>query len=255
MIVKTPEQRKNLIEAGKRLSNILNELVKMTKVGLSTEKYHDKVVEIAKKLGDSPAFLNYTPEGASRPYPSSVCVSINEEVVHGIPNEKPKILKDGDIVSLDVGLEHKNIIVDSARTVVVGEIDKKTQKLLDIMNKAIKVATAQAKNGNRTGDIGQAVSSVVPKGYSVPKELGGHGVGDKVHEMPFIPNYGKKGKGEKLIKGQVIAIEPMIIESEDDRIIEEDDGYTISTESGARSVHIERTLLIEEKGAPTIIAS
>ena len=254
MIVDSKEKKENLIESGNRLTKILDELVAMTKVGLNTKEYHIRVMEMLDGFGDTASFLNYKPSTNDRPYPSSVCVSINEEIVHGIPTENPKVLKDGDIVKLDCGVTHKGVIVDAARTTVVGKQDEKTTRLLKITEDALKRGTAAAVNGGRVGDIGFAVSSALPKGYSVPYEIGGHGVGDKVHEEPFIPNYGKKGGGALLVEGQVIAIEPMVIDSNDNKITVEEDGYTIVSTNGAFSAHMERTLLITKKGAPIIIA-
>ena len=197
-------------------------------------------------LQDKPAFLHYKPAGAERPYPASLCVSINDEIVHGIPNESEKILKEGDIVSLDMGLIHKGMIVDSAITVGVGEIDKKAKKLLQLTEESLYKGIKAAKGGNRVGDIGTAVAGHIKgSGLSVADELAGHGVGYKVHEDPFVPNIGVPGEGPLLRPGMVIAIEPMLNEG-GSQIVFDEDGYTIRTKDGSRSAHFEHTILITE---------
>jgi len=254
MIIKTQKERDTIKEAGKRLHKILRDIASRAKVGTDASELNTLCIEMIKEGGDAPAFLNYTPYGAKRPYPAALCVSINDEVVHGIPNETQKIFKKGDVVSFDCGLIHNGFFVDSAITIVIGEdADKNLKRLLQTGREALERGIVAAKTGNTTGHIGHAVYERVSKeNYSVPKELGGHGVGRAVHEEPFIPNKGIKGSGEVLKEGQVIAIEPMGIESPDNKIKVDKDGYTYRTKNGARAVHFEHTIEVTNKGGVVI---
>jgi methionyl aminopeptidase len=246
--IKTPEEIKILKEGGIILSRILNGLKEKVAPGVRTGELNELANALCKQYEVTPTFLNYKPDCAPRPYPASLCVSINEEVVHGIPNEKERILKDGDIVALDMGIKYKNLITDSAITVAVGKVDQRGEKLIKITEQALYAAIDAAKVGARTGDLGDAIEKVVkPSGFSLPIELGGHGVGYSVHEDPFIANFGKKGQGPVLKPGMVIAIEPMVNEGTA-RIVFEDDGYTVKTADGKRSAHFEHTIAITEKG-------
>lgn len=245
--IKKPEEIEILKECGKRLSGIMKEIVKAVSPGVSTKELNDLANKLAKEGGDVPSFLNYSPDGASRRYPASLCVSINDEVVHGIPNEDPKILKNGDIVSLDMGLTHKGFITDMAVTVPVGQIDEKAEKLIEITKKALHIGIKSARGGKRVGDIGYAIENfVIPFNYGIVEDLAGHGVGYKVHEDPYVPNVGNKDEGPKLKPGMVIAIEPMLNEGTP-MIILDKDGYTFKTADGKRSAHFEHTIVITEK--------
>ena len=245
---KKPKEIEILREGGKRLASVLADLSAMVAPGVSTLALNEKAAEILKTLGDKSAFLNYQPYGAKRPYPATLCVSINDAVVHGIPNEEPVHLKDGDIVSLDMGLVHRGMYLDSAVTVPVGSIDQASVKLLNITREALMVGIKACKVGATTGDVGYAIQKFVePHGYGIIEELAGHGVGYKVHEDPYMPNYGNRGEGETLEPGMVLAIEPMLnIGSK--KIFLDKDGYTYRTKDGSRSAHFEHTILITEKG-------
>lgn len=187
--------------------------------------------------------------GASRPFPASLCVSINDEIVHGIPNEHPKILKEGDIVSIDLGLRHGNLITDHAITVPVGKVSPEAKKLLEVTKKSLEVAIAAAKPGKKTGDIGYAIEKYVrPHGFGIVEELAGHGVGYSVHEDPFVPNFGVPNEGAPLRPGMVLAIEPMLTLGGPNIVVDKD-GYTILTEDGTLAAHFEHTIVITEKGA------
>ena len=249
MIIENDGQRAALLEAGKRLARVLEALSAKVAPGVSTEALDDLAEQLIREGGDTPAFLGYTPEGAPRPYPATLCVSINDEVVHGIPNESPKTLKDGDIVGLDLGLVHDGIIVDAAVTVPVGMPSEKTRKLLHATNNALAAGIMAAIPGNHVGDIGAAIEEVIThEGFTDVKPLGGHGVGEHVHEEPFIPNFGKPGTGEELVPGMVLALEPISSEGKG-AVILAPDGYTYRTKDGSRSAHFEHTILIEEGGA------
>lgn len=243
-----------LREGGKRHAFILNEVAKAVAPGVSTKELDDLAVKLIAEGGDKAAFLGYKPYGAKRPYPASICISVNDAVVHGIPNEMPHILVEGDIVSLDLGLIHKGMITDMAVTVPVGKTDKESVKLLKATKEALELAIKAAKPGNTTGHIGEAVETfIAPQGFGIVEELAGHGVGYKVHEDPYVPNYGTAGEGEDLLPGMVIAIEP-IINQGTEKIFLDKDGYTYRTKDGRRSAHFEKTIVITEKGCEILTA-
>ena len=229
-------------EGGRILAGILEAVKEKTVPGASTKDLNEYANELCKKHGVIPVFLNYTPYGADRPFPASICISLNDEIVHGIPNEKPRILKEGDVVSLDMGITHKGLIVDSAVSVIAGVGDPIAKKLLKVTEEALYAGIDAAKVGKRTGDIGHAIeNAVLPQGFSLPEELGGHGVGESVHEDPFIPNFGKPKEGVLLKDGMVFAIEPMVNEGSKKLYLDKD-GYTYRTADGKRSAHFEHTV-------------
>lgn len=252
MIIKSDIERENLIEGGKRLAAVLEALRAKSVPGVTTEELDDLAERMIVDGGDEPCFLGYTPEGGTRPYPATLCVSINDEVVHGIPNESMKSLKEGDIVGLDLGLRHGGIVVDAAITVSVGKVSDETKKLLYATEAALAAGITAATVGNHVGDIGSAIAKEIENaGFAVIKELGGHGVGDRVHEEPFIPNYGKPGRGELLEEGMVLALEP-ISSAGKAAVILAPDGYTFRTKDGSKSAHFEHTILLEKGGARII---
>jgi methionyl aminopeptidase len=180
-------------------------------------------------------------------FPGSICTSINDEIVHGIPSKK-RVLKDGDIVSIDVGVGYKGFFTDSAVTVAVGQVDAKTQKLLSVTEKALEAGIAAATVGNHIGDVGAAVQGIVEDaGFSVVRDLVGHGIGVEFHEEPQVPNYGKPKRREKLVPGLTLAIEPMVnAGGPATRTLQ--DRWTIVTADGSRSAHFEHTVAITEEG-------
>ena len=254
MTIRTSEERDKLIEAGKRLGHVLREVAAKVAPGISTDELDDLAERLIREGGDTPAFLGYTPEGASRPYPATLCVSTNDEVVHGIPNEAMKTLAEGDIVGLDLGLIHDGVVVDAAVTVPVGKIDKESLELMRVTQDALANGIAAAKVGGHVGDISHAIESTF-KGtkFSIVKALGGHGVGDQVHEEPFVPNYGKAGEGPELVEGMVLALEPIANAGKGSVSIAVD-GYTYRSRDGSRSAHFEHTILLEKEGARIITA-
>ena len=249
--IKTKQEIEILREGGRRLALILQEVAKLAKPGVSTAELNALAEKLVKDNGDKAAFLNYKPKGM-RPYPASICVSVNDEIVHGIPNENPKILQEGDIVSLDMGLTHKGLITDSAITVPVGKIDDESQKLLETTKLALYAGIKAVKADKRVGDIGYAVERIAKaNGYGVVEDLCGHGVGYDVHEDPYIPNYGERGTGDKLKSGMVIAIEPMFNLGRKEITLAED-GWTYKTADGKRSAHFEHTVVVTSRGAEII---
>jgi methionyl aminopeptidase len=248
MTITTSTQRADLIEAGKRLAGVLQALRKATVPGITTADLEDIAVQMIRDGGDEPCFLGYMPEGAERPFPASLCASVNDEVVHGIPNENAKTLKEGDIVGLDLGLRHNGVVVDAAITVAVGEVDEASKKLMRATEEALSAGISAAKVGGHVGDISYAIQQVIEgAGLKVIKELGGHGVGERVHEEPFVPNFGRQGTGELLEEGMVLALEPISTAGKASVIIDAD-GYTFRTKDGSRSAHFEHTILIEKGG-------
>lgn len=244
--IKTKEEIEILREGGKRHAFILSEIAKKVAPGVSTQELEDLARRLIKEGGDTASFLNYTPHGAKRAYPAALCVSINDEIVHGIPNENPIILKEGDVVSLDLGLTHKKLITDSAVTIGVGKLADEDKKLIEHCKEALFIGIKAAKGGNHVGDIGFAIELFAkPLGYGICQGLAGHGVGHKVHEDPFVPNEGRKGQGELLRPGMVIALEPMLTLGTD-RIVLGNDGYTYKTADGSKAAHFEHTIAITE---------
>lgn len=248
VIIKTKEEIEILREGGKHLATVLYAVKEIVKPGVSTKDLDLCAEKLIREFGDIPAFLNYRPEGANTPYPASLCVSVNDEVVHGIP-KKNRILKEGDIVSLDLGVKHKGLFTDMALTVPVGSVNEKNLKLLQITEQALQVGIDAARAGNTVGDIGYAIESFVRSQkngrYGIVEVLAGHGVGRAIHEDPFIPNFGKKGTGAKLVPGMVIALEPMLNNGTKNVTIDSDQ-WTFRTADGQNSAHFEHTILITD---------
>ncbi len=222
------------------------------KPGISTWEL-DKIAEnTMRNNGAIPAEKGYPSGVRGVPaFPGSICASVNDEVIHGIPSKKV-ILKEGDIVSVDLVAFKDGFNGDCARTYIVGKIDKETQRLINVTKQAFFEGIKYAKKGNRLGDISHAIGEFVEKnGFSVVKEFQGHGIGRQMHEDPGIPNYGKAGRGIRLEPGMTLAIEPMVIYG-GDGILQLDDGWTIITEDGTNAAHYENTILITE-GEPEIL--
>ena len=227
--------------AGRIVSKILDEVITMTKPGVSTGEL-DKFAEArCADFKCIPAFKGY------HGFPASICISVNEEVVHGIPSTK-RVLKDGDIVGLDFGVIADGWFGDSARTVAVGTIKPEAKKLLEVTEKSLHLGIAQCRDGNRIFDIGHAIQNYVEGfGYGVVREFVGHGIGRALHEEPQVPNYGPKGKGLLLKVGMVLAIEPMInAGSHEVKVLS--DGWTAVTKDRSLSAHFEHTVAITANG-------
>jgi methionyl aminopeptidase len=249
IIIKTPEEIEIIREGGKHLAAVLYAVREMIKPGVSTKDLDAYAEKLIREMGDIPAFLNYRPEGASTPFPASLCVSVNDEVVHGIP-KKNRILKEGDIVSIDLGIKHKGLFTDMALTAPVGKVDEKISKLMQVTEQALQVGIAAARGGSTVGDIGEAIESYIhAQGrYGIVEVLAGHGVGKHIHEDPYIPNFGKKGKGVKLVPGMVVALEPMVNLGTKNVTIDDDD-WTFRTADLKPSAHFEHTILITDGDA------
>jgi methionyl aminopeptidase len=245
---KTHEDIEILKEGGARHAEILRALAEMVAPGISTLVLEEEALRLIKAHGDKPAHLNYQPIGAPRPFPAALCISINDEIVHGIPNEKKRMLKDGDIVSIDLSLIHKGLFTDSAITVPVGKIDDESKELLKVTRQALEAGIKAAQPGRHIGDIGEAITDVVETSrFFLAEDLVGHGVGYAIHEDPYVPNFGVAGEGEELRPGMIIAIEPMVnVGTPQIKLMR--DGYTLKTTDGSRSAHFEHTVAILEKG-------
>jgi len=244
VIIKTDKEIKQIKKSCQLTANTLQYITEKIKPGLKTIEI-DKIAEsFILKHGGKPSFKGYGDEGNE--FPSSVCISINDEIVHGIPGER--VLQEGDIVSIDIGTYLNGYYGDSAVTVGVGKVSKIAERLIKTTKKCLLEGIKKAISGNSIGDIGNTVQTVAEKNnFSVVREFVGHGVGLKVHEDPQIPNYGKPKTGLKLEKGMVIAIEPMVNQG-DYRTISSDDGWTVKTADGSLSAHFEHTIAIYEKG-------
>ena len=248
MIVTKDQREIELMrEAGKVVAEVYEELEKHMKPGVTTLELDEIAEQTMRKLGAEPAEKGYDPGIKGVPkFPASICVSINDEVIHGIPSKYRK-LKEGDIVSIDTVALKNGYNGDAARTFVVGKTSKENQRLIDVTKQSFFEGIKYAKKGNRLGDICHAIGEYVhSQGYSVVREFQGHGIGREMHEDPGIPNYGKAGRGIRLEPGMTLAIEPMVIQGKPN-ILELDDGWTIITEDGSMAAHYENTILITEK--------
>ncbi|MDX2188689.1 MAG: type I methionyl aminopeptidase [Bacteroidota bacterium] len=243
---KNQDDIKQIKISGDLLGRVHGELSRNIKEGVETTKLDKIAFDFIRDHKAIPSFLNY------RGFKSTLCISVNQTVVHGIPNKY--ILRSGDIVSIDCGVYLNGFHADSAYTYQVGEISNEKKRLLQITYQSLFYGIDHARAGWRTGDIGFAVQSFVERqGYSVVRELVGHGVGRNLHEEPEVPNYGKRGKGHKLINGMVIAIEPMINMGKKE-VYQLDDGWTVNTADGKPSAHYEHTVAINN-GTPEILTT
>ncbi|WMJ24162.1 type I methionyl aminopeptidase [Paludicola sp. MB14-C6] len=242
VVLKNARELVEMSEACKISAQALHIAQKYMRAGVSTKEIDEAIHREIVSHGAKPSFLGY---GG---FPASACISVNHQVIHGIPSSKV-ILKDGDIVSVDVGAFYKGYHGDNAFTYRVGEVSQEAAKLLEVTNECLYRAIEQAKPGNRMGDISYAVESYARSfGYGVVKNYVGHGVGRNLHEDPEVPNFGTKGKGIRLVKGMTLAIEPMI-NLVGDNVKMLSDGWTVETVSGSLSAHFEHTIVITDDGA------
>lgn len=245
--VKTAAEIENMRTSGRMLATVLDVLKKQVSQGISTKELSDLAGKEVKSLGGKSAFLGY------QGFPEHICISVNDEIVHGIPNQDV-IIKDGDIVSLDYGVNYNGMITDSAISVICGTNNpafvprNQIKQLVSHTEESLHAGLAVIKNGCTIGDIGFAVEKVLNSHkYGIVRDLVGHGVGHAVHEDPNIPNYGKKGTGAKLVAGMTVAIEPMATLGQE-AIKVDDDGWTIRTKDGSLAAHFEHTVLITDTG-------
>ena len=253
MIVRTDEERDALRKAGKLLAEVLREVARMTKPGVTTAELDIAAERMIRERGAVPAFLNYQPDDAPYPYPAALCVSIDDVVVHGIPSED-RVIQEGELVMLDLGLSYNGYFSDAALTVCAGSCDERGAQLIKATRDAFKAAMKVAKPGNRIGDISAAIDAVGRAGgWGVVEELGGHALGTVPHEPPFVSNVGRAGEGEKLVEGLVLAIEPIFTEGSADVVLEPDQ-WAYRTRDGSRSAETEHTIIITSKGPEILTA-
>ena len=245
--IKSEKEIKLMEDVCKIVAKFYEELEKEVRPGISTYELDQKAEKIMRSLGAIPAQIGYDPGiRGIPPYMNATCISVNDEIIHGIPS-KNTILKDGDLVSVDTVALKNGFNGDAARTFVVGgKTSKEAQRLVDVTKQAFYEGIKFAKPGFRIGDISHAIGEYVRQnGYSVVKEFQGHGIGREMHEDPGIPNYGKAGRGLRIEKGMTLAVEPMVMQG-GPNILELDDGWTIVTEDGSLAAHYENTILITE---------
>ena len=239
--IKSPREIELMREAGRILAQVHDELGKIVRPGISTYEIDKEGEKMIRDFGCIPSFLNYNG------YPASICVSVNEEVVHGIPSRK-RVLKDGDIVSLDAGVIYKGYHSDAARTHAVGNITPAAAKLIEVTKQSFFEGIKYAKAGNYLHDISNAIGRYAESfGYGVVRDLVGHGIGTHLHEDPQIPNYRQKSRGIRLAEGMTLAVEPMI-NAGTYKVCWLDDDWTVVTKDGALSAHYENTVLITGDG-------
>jgi methionyl aminopeptidase len=250
--LKTPAEIALMAEGGRRLARVINALAAEVRPGVSTQDLDRRAAELIRAGGDTPAFLGYQPGGAERAYPYTLCASVNDSVVHGLPSARR--LAEGDIVKLDLGLVHKGWYVDAAVTVPVGKISAEARKLIAVTREALARGIRAAKPKNALGDIGYAIQSYVERyGFSAVRALTGHGIGKRLHEDPHVYNVGRPGEGDELAPGMVIAIEPMINAGGCEVRQLADDSFV--TKDGSLSAHFEHTVAITEKGPRILTAA
>jgi methionyl aminopeptidase len=240
--LKTQEEIRIMAEGGRILSGIMKKLSKLVKPGISTQEL-DRVAEtLIFKAGAEPSFKGH------QGYPASSCFSLNEKIVHGVPSVSVK-LKEGDIISLDIGLKYKGFHTDMAVTLPVGRIEPEVKRMIWVTRKALKRAVKKVKPGNTFGDIGNIIQRYVEsQGFNVIKELCGHGIGKDLHEDPQILNYGKRHVGPEIQEGMVFCIEPMVTKG-DWRIKQSKDGIGYETFDGSWAAHFEQTVVVTSRGA------
>lgn len=241
IIVKSPQEIEAMRRAGAAVGQFFEEVKGRIAPGVATQDLEDFAVEFLSRHGLRGAFKGYMG------YPANLCVSVNEEVVHGIPSRR-RILRDGDIVSLDFGVIREGFYGDGAKTFAVGPVAESSARLMETTERSLDAALAAATAGNRVGDISHAIQTVVEAaGFSVVRDFVGHGIGRSMHEEPQVPNFGHPGTGPKLVAGMVLAIEPMV--NEGGYAVEVlADGWTVVTRDRRRSAHFEHTAAISENG-------
>jgi len=247
--IKTKQETQLILEGGKILGKILEDLAKLVRPGVSAFEIDQAAEKMILAAGGRPAFKGYKNRRQDPAFPSAICACINEELVHGIATRE-KILKAGDIFTIDIGMEYKGYFTDTATTVIVGEIPQKTKDLLAVTQGALEAGIKQCKAGNTVADIGRAIEDYVNKKgkYGIVRDLVGHGVGHAVHEDPRVPNYyAKENEKWVLEEGVVIAIEPMITLGTHE-VVTADDGWSISTADNSLCAHFEHTVIITKNG-------
>jgi len=246
-LIKTSEEVKIMRQGGKILGQVLADVAAKVAPGVSTWDLEMAVRDEIGKAGAEAAFLGYRPSWNHKAFPAALCTSINNEVVHCVPSKK-RILQDGEIISLDLGIKYKNLYTDAAITVPVGKVSREVENLLAGTKEALSAGIAKIKPGNTIGDVAHAIQAVGKKfGLGVIRDLIGHGVGHSIHEPPSVPNYGRPGTLEELKDGMVLAVEPMFTLG-DWRVKFLPDGWSVVTADGSLAAHFEHTVAVTETG-------
>jgi len=252
---KTQKEIEGLGKGGEILAKILKQVADTVRPGVGTQQLDELAERLILQSGGQPSFKNYRPAGDERPFPTTLCTSINDEVVHApaIPN---RILKEGDIIGLDIGMQYKGLYTDMAVTVGVGQISKQAQRLLNVTQEALNLAMEQVKEGNHLSDISLAIQNYAEKnGFAVVRELVGHGVGKKVHEDPNVPNFvTDESKLIPIRRGMVLALEPMINVG-GWQIKTGEDGLTFKTADGSLSAQFEHTVALDHNGETRVLTA
>lgn len=244
--IKSENEIKKMREICKIVAIAHEEIKKALRVGITTKEIDDIAEKVFKENGANPSCKGY-PKGSKNPFPAATCISINEEVIHGIPGNRK--IKDGDLISIDIVADKNGYFGDATRSYVIGNGEQVAYELIDVAEKSFFEGIKYAKPGNRISDISSAIQNFVEKnGFSVVREYQGHGIGTDMHEEPGVPNYGKCGRGPRLVAGMTLAIEPMINEGTH-KVEVLTDGWTVVTQDGKLSAHYENTVLITENGA------
>jgi methionyl aminopeptidase len=247
IVIKSQQELALMREAGRVTAKALAAVRELIRPGVTTAELNAAAEEIIRKSGGFPTFLKYP---GPYPYPATICVSINEELVHGIPGKRK--LRTGDVVSVDCGTTLEGFVGDAAITVGVGEISSLAQRLIETTEQALYEGIQQMRAGNRTGDVSSAIQRYVePRGFNVPREYTGHGVGRKMHEGPQVPNYGTPGRGPVLRSGMTIALEPMLLAGTYKTRVMPDE-WTVVSADGALTAHFEHSVAVTE-GEPIIL--
>ena len=245
--VKNEQELQKMRAAGKVTAAVLKQMTEMVRPGISTLELDSAAEKTIRSFGATPLFLGYYG------FPGSICASVNEEVVHGIP-KKDRILKSGDIISIDTGARLDGFCSDAAITLGVGKVSDEAQRLMDVTKKSLYKAIGQVKPGNRLGDVEHAVETfAIANGMGVVRDYCGHGIGRNMHEEPSIPNFGRPGTGPLLEKGMVLAIEPMLTAGTY-KVRELDDGWTVVTADGKYAAHFEHTVAVTAHGSEIFTA-
>ncbi|MFC1594908.1 type I methionyl aminopeptidase [Patescibacteria group bacterium] len=250
MIIRNEQECQILREGGNLLGKILQKIAESVKPGITTLDLDNLAEKLILEAGGRPSFKGYKNGKDGVPFPASLCVSVNDEIVHGIPSDR--ILQKGDIVGLDIGMEYKGLFTDTAVTVGVGQITKENKHLISVTKKALQIGIASIKAGGHIGDIGEAIQKYVEsKKFGVVRKLIGHGVGKKVHEDPEVPNWGERGVGSELVEGMVLALEPMVTIGSYELNLAENKWAWV-TKDGKPAAHFEHTIVVTKTKAEII---
>jgi len=244
IVYKTSAEIEKLRAANQVVCAVLDAIETMVRPGVSTWELGQRAVDLVSQYRVGPAFLGY----GDPPFPAVVCISLNDEVVHGIPS-RGRVLKEGDIVGVDFGVEKSGYYGDSARTIAVGQVSAQARKLMDVTRDALELGIAQCEVGNRLNDVSRAIQQHVEQnGFSVVRTFVGHGIGRRMHEEPAVPNFVSPGRNPRLRTGMVLAIEPMVNEGTSDVLVDPTDRWTARTRDGKLSAHFEHSVAITENG-------